>query len=138
MPKPMRSSRSWTASGKGTATNRRSMAGLRGQRHDAESCGQAGAPSTACNVRPAGYREMRCVRFRSVAGGSAVVAIFRPGDAAELDALVLERLGVVIAGLAVDAALVGLALVHLARLVGKARTDIFGVLLDEAAHLGER
>ena len=54
----------------------------------------------------------------------------RPGQAAELDAFVGQRFGFLVAGLAVDAALVALAVMDLARLLGELVADMLAVLLD--------
>ena len=61
-----------------------------------------------------------------------------PGQAAELDAFVGQRLGLLLAGLAVDAALVALAVVDLARFLGELVADMLAVLLDLGAHLEQR
>ena len=53
-----------------------------------------------------------------------------PGNLAELDALLGEFARLVGAGLAVNAARVGLAIVNLARLFGELRTDIVAIFLD--------
>src|SRR2546423_8101419 len=61
-----------------------------------------------------------------------------PRQAAELDAFLGQRLGFLLAGLAVDAALVALAVVDLARLLGEFVADRLAVLLDLLAHLEQR
>ena len=61
-----------------------------------------------------------------------------PGQAAELDALFGQRLGFLVRGLAVDAALVALAIMDLARLVGEFVANVLAVLLDLGAHLQQR
>src|SRR5262249_34005121 len=52
-----------------------------------------------------------------------LVAAGNPGQAAELDAFLGQGLGFLVAGLAVDAALVALAVVDFARLLGEALAD---------------
>ena len=61
-----------------------------------------------------------------------------PRQAAELDAFVGQRLGLFVAGLAVDAALVALAVMDLARFLGELVADMLAVLLDLGAHLDQR
>src|SRR5260221_7229993 len=58
-----------------------------------------------------------------------------PRQAAELDALFSQRLGFFLAGFAVDAALVALAVMDLARLFGELVADRLAILLDLGAHL---
>src|SRR5688500_2648133 len=61
-----------------------------------------------------------------------------PRQAAELDAFVGQRLGLFVAGLAVDAALVALAVMDLACFLGELVADMLAVLLDLGAHLDQR
>src|SRR5262245_43134381 len=67
-----------------------------------------------------------------------LVSARNPGEAAELDAFLGQRLGFLVGGLAVDAALVALAVVDLARLLGELVADMLAVLLDVLAHLEQR
>src|SRR5882757_8494279 len=67
--------------------------------------------------------------------GPRLVPAWDPGQAAELDAFVGQRFGLLVAGLAVDAALVALAVMDLARLLGELAADMLAVLLDLLAHL---
>src|SRR5258708_22532752 len=68
----------------------------------------------------------------------ALVSARAPGQAAELDAFFGQRLGLLVGGLAIDAALVALAVVDLARFLGELRPDMLAVLLDLLAQLQER
>src|SRR5258708_36505087 len=69
--------------------------------------------------------------------GPRLVPAWDPGQAAELDAFIGQRFGLLVAGLAIDAALVALAVVDLARLLGKLVADMLAVLLDLLAHLDQ-
>src|SRR5688572_28629244 len=79
--------------------------------------------------------------LRGLAGSSAVLT-GEPGDLADLDPLVAQLLGLLRAGVAIDAALVDLAVVHLAGFLREARPDMVEVLLNvlldlpPAAHRG--
>src|SRR5688500_6828476 len=61
-----------------------------------------------------------------------------PRQAAELDAFLGQRLGFLVGGLAVDAALVAFAVMAVARLLGELRTDMLAGLLDLLAELEQR
>src|SRR5260370_25637545 len=74
------------------------------------------------------------VRARLIA--LAVVA-GKPGDARKLDAFLGEVTGLVLRGLAIDAAGVALAVVDLARFLGKLVADIVAIGLDLGAQLTE-
>src|SRR5215203_2825034 len=66
------------------------------------------------------------------------IASGNPRQAAELDAFLGQRLGFIIAGLAVYAALVALAVMDLAGFLGELVTDMLAVLLDLGADLDQR
>src|SRR5437868_604265 len=68
----------------------------------------------------------------------ALVPSWNPRQAAELDALFGQCLGLLVGGLAVDAALVAFAVMDLARLLGELRPDMLAVLLDLLAQLEQR
>jgi hypothetical protein len=61
----------------------------------------------------------------------------QPGDAPDLDAFVLEGLGLGVARFAIDTARVGLAVVDLAGLFGEALSDVIAVGLDLAPQFGQ-
>src|SRR5262249_15843300 len=67
-----------------------------------------------------------------------LVAARNPRQAAELDAFLGQRLCFLFRGLAIDAALVTLAVVDLARFIGELVADMLAVLLDMLAHLEQR
>src|SRR6266851_4938096 len=89
--------------------------------------------STKCGLS---WREGPSTRpFGPWSGRRSLVPARDPGQAAELDALIGQRVGLLVAGLAIDAALVALAVVDLARLIGELVADMLAVLLDLLAHL---
>src|SRR6266851_10435581 len=92
--------------------------------------------STKCGLS---WREGPSTRpFGPWSGRRSLVPARDPGQAAELDALIGQRVGLLVAGLAIDAALVALAVVDLARLLGELVADMLAVLLDLLAHLEQR
>src|SRR5262249_25068227 len=75
-------------------------------------------------------------RGRSATCGS-IALVRQDGKRVELDAFLVQVLRLLRRGLAVDRAVLDLAVVHLARLVWKLAADVLGVLDEMVAHLPE-
>src|SRR5262249_8935417 len=93
------------------------------------SCAAALGAMTACPGRAAAVA-------RTWRGpGSLVALVGQQGQRVKLDPLFVQLFGLIGTGLAVDRAVLDLAVVHLARLFGKFLADIVGVLHDVVAQL---
>src|SRR3546814_8379918 len=78
--------------------------------------------------------------FRSYRPPKTSLGVFarQPGYAGDLDALVLQRLGIGVRCLAIDASRIGLAVVDLARLFSEVLADVVAVLLHVPAQLAQQ
>src|SRR3546814_8153382 len=78
--------------------------------------------------------------FRSYRPPKTSLGVFarQPGYAGDLDALVLQRLGIGVRCLAIDASRIGLAVVDLARLFSEVLADVVAVLLHVTAQLAQQ
>src|SRR5262249_20792032 len=74
---------------------------------------------------------------RAPPDGALAVVPGDPGNAAHLDSLLVERLRFLVGGLAVDVALLDLAVVDTPRLLREASAHVVAVLLDLLAQLAQ-